>query len=261
MHWVLQDNLFKETEWQSLVDHLERWNIPYSVHKVVPFVGELIPDIDISDGKAVCFGSYSMRHIAKKKGWTPGVYDLEPFNFLMQLEHWGKEMLNADAWVGRFGDAKFEGSKFIRPILDSKSFAGRVFDQEEFSEWQSKIHAGDDFGDSVTSDTIIQVCEPKEIWSEVRYWIVDGNIVTRSIYKIGDRVQYSDQVDSRFDYYASALVQPSIIGWNPLPAFVLDVCETPEGMKIVEINTINAAGFYAGDIPSIIMALEDLENE
>jgi len=30
-------------------------------------------------------------------------------------------------------------------------------------------------------------------------------------------------------------------------------------MKIVEINTINAAGFYAGNVQSLVLCLEDLE--
>jgi hypothetical protein len=46
--------------------------------------------------------------------------------------------------------------------------------------------------------------------------------------------------------------------WQPLEAFVLDVCETQHGFRIVEINTINSAGFYAADIQNIVMALEAL---
>jgi hypothetical protein len=40
---------------------------------------------------------------------------------------------------------------------------------------------------------------------------------------------------------------------------VIDVCSTPNGLKIVEINTINAAGFYAGNIQSLVLALEAME--
>lgn len=43
MHWLLQQNLFKESEWENLVSTLERFDIPYSVHKVIPFIGELEP--------------------------------------------------------------------------------------------------------------------------------------------------------------------------------------------------------------------------
>lgn len=43
------------------------------------------------------------------------------------------------------------------------------------------------------------------------------------------------------------------------PRFVIDVCDTPDGLRIVEINTINCAGFYAGDIQRLVAALEVLE--
>lgn len=37
---------------------------------------------------------------------------------------------------------------------------------------------------------------------------------------------------------------------------MLDVCETDEGMKIVEINTINAAGFYAANVTDLVLSIE-----
>lgn len=41
----MQQDIFKEEGWKSMVETLERFNLPYSVHKVVPFVGEIMPDI------------------------------------------------------------------------------------------------------------------------------------------------------------------------------------------------------------------------
>ena len=43
MHWILQTNLFQEAEWTRLVETLEKFDLPYSVHRVVPFIGELEP--------------------------------------------------------------------------------------------------------------------------------------------------------------------------------------------------------------------------
>lgn len=39
-------------------------------------------------------------------------------------------------------------------------------------------------------------------------------------------------------------------------AFVIDVCLTDEGWKIVECGCINSAGFYKSDVQKIIMELE-----
>lgn len=38
---------------------------------------------------------------------------------------------------------------------------------------------------------------------------------------------------------------------------MIDVCDTEEGMKIVELNTLNAAGFYAADVQKLVLALEE----
>jgi hypothetical protein len=263
VHWILQENLFKESEWETMIQVLERWGIPYSVHKVIPFIGELVPAPEPRQEKVICFGSYSMRHSAVKFGWDPGVYDLEPFNFVEQMKHWGQHMLNADSEVVPFKDVKFTDMAFLRPIEDSKVFAGKVFDQDEFEDWQKKVCVlEEDYGTLLTKDTLVQVCKPKVIYAEYRYWIVAGKIVTKSLYKRGDRVIYSSDVDRRFDHFVSSVTgNPSFTlgAWQPHRAFVIDVCDTPEGIKIVEINTMNSAGFYAGDVQSIIMALEEME--
>jgi hypothetical protein len=258
MHWILQENLFKEAEWDTLVNTLESFELPYSVHKVIPFVGELVPPPQPQDYKVICFGSYSMRHSAKQFGWKPGVYDLFDQNFLLQREKWGERMLNHDSTVIAFKDAHLDEPRFIRPIDDSKYFAGAVFDAEDFNGWRTRVCVlEEDYGSGLSPDTLIQICNPKEIYSEYRFWVVDGQVVTASRYKLGTRVTYapSSTVDPRFFDFAAECVAL----WQPKPAFVLDLCDTDEGIKIVEINTINSAGFYAGDVQKMINALERME--
>ncbi len=259
MHWVLQENIFSETGWDTLVETLQRFGIPYSTHKVVPFIGELQPDPEI-EGPVICFGSYSMRHVAKKKNWYPGVFDLFDQNFLVQKKHWGHNMLNYDSDIVAFKDAKLNEPRFIRPIDDSKYFAGKVFDPEEFHKWQSDVcDLNLDFGSSLSPDTLIQICQPKTIYKEVRLWVINRKIVTASVYKIGDRVVYSSDVDQEFYHAAYRLFggfPEPLAGWKPADAFVVDFCETPEGIKVVEINTINSSGFYAGDVQKLVFAFE-----
>lgn len=40
------------------------------------------------------------------------------------------------------------------------------------------------------------------------------------------------------------------------PAFVMDICLTVEGWKIVEINCVNSAGFYNADLSVLVRSLE-----
>jgi len=260
MHWILQEHLFGEREWANLIGTLERFELPYSVHKVIPFVGELIPPPAPADGKVICFGSYSLRHTARRFGWRPGVYDLEDADFAVQRAHWGRHMLNAAAIVTRFADARFPSPEryFVRPVRDSKVFTGYVVeDQAAFYAWQQRVCALDaDPGSSLTGDTLVQVAPVRQLYTEVRLWVVAGRLVTASQYKLGSRVAYAEVPrDGSLWEYAEARVAE----WQPLPAFCLDVAETDDGPAIVEINTINAAGLYAADIQRLVMALEELE--
>lgn len=257
MHWIFQSNLFQEAEWERLVATLEQFGLPYSVHKVVPFVGLLEPAAVLQAAKAVCFGSYSMRHSAKEHGWVPGVYDLFDQDFRAQKAAWGDRMLNADSRIVAFQNVRLDRPSFVRPIDDSKYFAGRVFDSDEFDAWRQRVcDLNEDYGTSLSPDTQVQVCVPKIIHAEYRFWIVGGEIATKSLYKLGDRVVYVSDVDERLDRF----VRQAVADWQPHRAFVIDVCDTPEGPRIVEINTLNSAGFYAADVQRLVAALEDLES-
>lgn len=257
MHWIIQNNIFKESAWDEFVATLNRFGIPYSEHKVVPFVGELHPDPEIS-GNVICMGSYSMRHIAKKKGWYPGVFDLQEFNFMQQREKWGEHMLNCTSVVVPFKDARWQPGeeRFLRPIDDSKYFSGGLYEYDEFAEWQKNVCILKlDYGNSLTPETLIQVEKPRKIYTEYRCWVVKGRIVTMSLYKRGSQVVYENW-DGRDDGI-QAYAQDRVNEWQPAEAFVIDVCETPDGFKIVEINTINSCGFYAANIPVLVDALQE----
>ena len=296
MHWILQSNLFKEEAFERLIETLERFNIPHSQHKVVPFVGTLIPvdgapgldDIDAYadpmlaklTGPVICMGSYSMRHSAKKYNWTPGVFDLmEAGSFDNCMKHWGHVMLNADSAVVPFSAASWPAGekRFIRPTDDSKYFAGKVIEANEFLDWQRNVCVLKlDYGNSLKPDTLIQVARLKKIYAEYRCWVVKGRIITMSLYKRGDTVVYQN-MDGELgrearDFANTVLrshdggmdirmIASNVFGWHPAEAFCLDVCDTSEGWKVVEVNTLNACGFYAANLTSLVLALEQSFNK
>jgi hypothetical protein len=204
-------------------------------------------------------GSYSMRHSAKKFNWYPGVFDLEPFTFEVQLGFWGSHMLNSGAIVKPFGEVMLDDftydEMFIRPIHDSKVFAGRLIHKQDFFEWKVKVCVlEEDDGSSLRKDTLVQVCRPKKIFSEHRFWVVKGKIISSSTYKLGHKVVYQSLPrDNMYEKFAIERVKE----WQPHDAFVIDIADTEEGLKIVEINTLNACGFYACDISRLVQALEE----
>ena len=86
--------------------------------------------------------------------------------------------------------------------------------------------------------------KPVRILKEWRIWVVKDVIRTFSLYKEGSREVYRPEIDQDAVDFAQQMVR-----LNPdyARAYVMDICRTETGLKIIETNCINAAGFYAAD--------------
>jgi hypothetical protein len=251
MHWVIQDGLFNETGFHDLTSVLETLELPHTLVKVIPFSHELEPKPEV-ENPIVVMGSTTLVKIAKSYGWGPGGWFNENFTFEKWREHWGNHLLNADSKVCRFEDINLTECSFIRPVDDLKSFSGMLVYPAEFAEWQQKICRYDD--GTITKDTLVTVAKPKIIRTEFRFFVVKGKVITGSIYKIGSMVLSDANVDQCFYDWAQARVDE----WQPDDAFVIDLANTPNGIKIVEINNLNSAGFYKINVGKLVAAIEEL---
>ena len=270
MHWVLQGNLQPDSGLRFLDDHLERWGIPYSKHDVVPFIGTIIPDIS-PEGNVIVIGSYSMRHVAEAKGWVPGCFDVGHLTHEDFVRNWGQRMLNADhiirslgeipQWLEMHSPLHAPQSFFMRPEIDSKAFPASVYTRESFMSWLAKIirmieTAKSREHMSIDLDTRAVLAPVRNIDQEVRCWIVDGRLVTASGYRRGDTVYYDPIVDQSILHYAREVAAHE---WQPQRAYVLDLCVCEDQIRIVEVNTLNSAGFYAADMQKLVEAIEGME--
>ena len=267
MHWIVQENICQEKKWGELISSLERLDVSYSIHKVVPFSGELIPDSNLPKGSNVfAYGSISLGNVCKEKGWIPGVIELP--NFIKQRKHWGDRLLNHDAelWsLGMLAYARlpdtYGDTIFVRPIDDSKFIKGQLMTKEELYEWARKVvclREDDGSGAIEHISSELMVSKPKKLLSEARFWIVDGRVVTYSTYKIGRNFTQSRMlVDQDMICVATALASPFIkYGWEPERAYCLDLCRTEDNqIKIVEINNINSSGLYDCDTQVLVSAI------
>ena len=112
-------------------------------------------------------------------------------------------------------------------------------------------HPGDT---TLRVDSKIQVAVPKKITQEVRCWVVKGKIVTQSTYRRGSFLVYDNIVDQDALDFAQDMVDT----YQLADTFVIDVCLTDNGWKIVECGSTSCAGFYDADMQKLIMALEDM---
>lgn len=260
MRWVVQSNIYAEEGYQAFLDVLDRLGLERCLVKVIPFDGglEVVEgELPPNGADAIVMGSYTLATEARfRRNWLPGAF-LDNLDFRLQEPHWGDRMLNYGAEIHPFGAIPFLSEPtFIRPVHDTKAFTGFVIDQAEMQEWKERVRRLDPAErPTLQSNTPIMVCRRKEIWSETRTWIVDGLVVTASGYKVGTIKRYTppEMVDRRITDFAQECADV----WRPNDAFVLDVADTPNGLKITEINNLNSAGFYKGDMQRVVQALED----
>ncbi|MEL6678787.1 MAG: ATP-grasp domain-containing protein [Pseudomonadota bacterium] len=258
MQWILQR--FEDTS--KLAEALTRLGLPFTWHKVVPFVGDLDPEPDIADpDRVVLFGSYTLWRYAEARGLTPGVFRIAPF---VQEEAWQPFLLNG---IGaRFltvrevaeGLTDTGASWFVRPVEDSKEIPGRVATTGEIITMARKVLALDAEeipAGSLRHDTQLMLTPPVRILREWRVWVVAGEIVTACLYKEGARVTYRAEIDQDARAFAERMVR-----LNPgyAQAYVIDICRTVNGLHLLETNCINAAGFYAADLQKLASAIEAL---
>ncbi len=254
MHWVVQDNLWHDQEYGNLLDALSRFDIPHDIVKIVPFSHELIPDVNPT-GLVIAYGGTLLAQIAAKKKWIPGSFLNENHDFRRWRVKYGRHLLNSDAEVSSFGGVTpFWQEFFIRPCADSKSFNGMVTTWDDFKIWQKKVVDLKETYTTLNAKTMVCYGEIKEIWTESRFFVVDGKIATYSQYKRGSRIIPVSTVDEA----AISFVQQMIDIWCPARGFVIDVALTPDGYRVIEINCLNSAGLYAINAQKLVEAIEGM---
>lgn len=231
----------------------------YSWHKIVPFVGDLTPPPEIADPNAVVlFGAYTMWKYAQAKGLKPGVFRIAPF--VHQTARHPYLLNGADALFLTLSDIPErlpdDGTDwFLRPVADSKEQPGTVKSAAEIRALAQRVLAIDPSDiprGSLRPDTELMLTPPARIEREWRIWAVEDRIVTYSLYKEGARVTYRHEIDPD----AMAFVE-RLVAVNPddAPAYVIDICRTSEGLRMLETNCINAAGFYEADLEKLVRAI------
>jgi hypothetical protein len=262
--FVIQSNMYAAKELQRIVDGCVEAGVDFSLHKIVPFGHTLEPEFEAT-GPIIAFGTFTVGEIARARGWAPGFYNNENFNAVEVAKHW--PVLNDDAKVYKLGEVPERADLFfIRPVDDGKLFAGQVTDWPTFERWREMIVAMRAEG-AANLETQVLVSEVKYINYEARVWVVDGRPVAASIYRrvwVVDgrpvaasiyrregRLSLEVAVDSAVIEFA----QEQANKWQPARAFCIDIARTDGDFKVIELTTMNAAGFYAADVTAIIRAL------
>lgn len=274
MHWIVDTTISRndpqrrggEAAFDDLIQALNRTETPYDLVKAVPMSHKLIPAdwdtfrpeeppelaLDI-EGPVFVTGIMSLKFACAHRGWTPGYIDAPGQNDL--IEAWGTHVLNHDAVIGPFATTEPPSMEFFaRPVEDTKAFAGIVYENDEkrgtgrqqWYEWREQVMAGQGGFTTIRGEDLVVLAPLKNIFAEYRLYVVGGQIVTGSRYKLGGKVFYTRDLDPAMLDFARA----RIAEYCPRRALCLDIAhvEGDEPYKVIETNSISSSGFYACDM-------------
>lgn len=257
MYYAIQENIFREHHFHTLLSYLKQYNLEFELIPWRPFATE--PVKVSTDRKDVWFfGSIDTGIELQKQGWYPGIMYNDGHDFDIYKEKYGENLLNSDCTIAEFGHIhRSDFPYFIRPTRDTKIFTSQIYDFHDWNEYVDNTIESKTI-DQIRTKTKMLYCKPKTIQQEIRCWIVDGEPVTMSQYKIGRRVNMLN-MDNNEESYIFAKQMAKL--YSPSRVFVLDICLYEDEYKIVEINCANMSGFYDINMSKLIQSLENAFNE
>lgn len=257
MHWIVQENLINPEVRDELVRLLTARNTSYTVARLIPVFNLLDNEVADPVGPVFVYGSTGLGEVAKARGWTPGYFD-ENLDYSQMLREFGRLALNHDAIclpLGMLNPTRMPNPPeqfFIRPVHDNKSFAGCTMTWAELAKFQVGVKRVADQPDVTLRLRDRMVLAPlKDIAAEYRFFVIAGRVVTGSRYKDGDIVRSSTEVGVDVLAFAQRCAEH----WSPNAAYTLDIADTVEGLRVLEMTSANSAGFYACDLGQIVDAV------
>lgn len=252
--WVLEKNVFSHRQEAEMLDWLKENNVQYHQVTIVPFIHEIDGNIPNIQGPVVIYGSIGSQKLAQRLGWTPGVFTGSEINETVLQEKFGDMYLNSDAKICKFKDLPTvvqSGEVFIKPNTDTKEFAGTVLEAVKMKEWIDGMMKSGYLEESFLNNEVL-FSTPKTIGCEWRIIIVDEKIAAHSVYRQYGIIKPEIWLPKETEEF----IESCISVYNPLPVYVLDVCQIADGsFKVIEMNTFNSAGWYNCDVSKVMSSV------
>lgn len=247
--WLIDTQVIKPAQLESLVSCLKRLNIDYQCfdysHKVVP---------DMKEPFSIYGSTHLINYFLKNPNPNLIMY-FDEVNF--STKKWsqvlGSLMLNHKAMYAPLREVfnlNLPEPLFIKPDSDLKLFTGSVVNKEGLRRFYQKVE-NQEFSFSLDLPVVInQVFNTGWEW---RLFMYNHEVLGASSYKLKNMINQSKPTPQSVVDFAVA----SSKKWKPASVYVMDVCETEDGLKIVEFNCFHASGLYNCNIDSIFTRLTE----
>lgn len=252
--WIVQANIPNSDSTSLLETACQQLGLSFFPVTVEPRQKHL-PDIAGIEAPLVFHGATTLVLRASE---TPEVcrgvfYDPSRFTHEAYGRGFGEAYLNYDAQVMDWSSLLAEASAastsfFIKPPDDLKAFTGCVAGYAGIQKLYQKLAAAPD---RLPGNVIVG--RQYEVDAEWRLFVVDGEIITGSMYRpTADRHLPSELLD---------FATRSISRWSPAEVFVLDVGRVHEQWRIIECNCFNWSRFYLSDVRLLVDRISQYQED
>lgn len=255
MKFIIQHNLINPENLHKIKDAINDY--PHEFVGVIPFSHEITSDEPLIGKDFIPYGSTLLTTLASELEWKGCYFDLTTANYETFIQN-RDDMLNDN--VIRLDEAvEFLSNRpknelwFTRPSKDLKEYSGMVDNANDLYEWlNDRLKCACSGSYQLQPDTMIVLSKPKSIDAEYRWFIVDGKVITGSMYKNNGQLFSQEQLDPDVIKEAQKFADK----WLPSPCCVMDLALlTTSEVKVIEFNCINSSGTYSCNIKSIFDAL------
>lgn len=210
------------------------------------------------DDWVIVYGSMNLLRWLLRQGKWPQLawYDFNRLRCQSYYAHWGQFLLQRRyafmplAEVRRRRDWLFEtfaqnGTIFVRPDDNDKSFSGGPVQDAQFDQWYQLANFYEP-----GPDCLAVVSSPEVIHAEWRFVIGQRQVVTGSQYRRDGVDAIAPQVPPEAAAFAASVANAG--RFDPHPVYAMDVCQTDDGYRLVEIGSICACSLYACDVDKVV---------
>lgn len=265
MEWVIERDVYLDGNPEKMAKYLQAKGIKF---KWVSWPEDKSSLLYKEEEKcSIVYGSISFMRwtFNQKPEWIPCAwYKDAEFCTTKYLSHWLDYSVQKDSGWTTWGGLKkqyeqwyrmFDSKEvFIRPDRNIKMFDGQIVPIDKFEDWYYK----ELINHRIYDDELILVSKPVEILREWRAIIVKRQMITCSKYMESGKSEVIQEEPTKVTDFVSDITKHH---WQPSDAYVLDLCETKEGIKMVEIGSVNCAGLYGCNIEKFVDALTELAEE
>ena len=141
-------------------------------------------------------------------------------------------------------------SFFVRPDSPLKPFSGRVVSRGGLS-----LRALDHgfYYDDASLPVVVAPVRP--VGREWRYVVCERQLIAGSEYSAAERIAIPDDPTGAPRAFAAEIAATLS---EPESVFVMDVCQTPDGLRLLELNPFSGADLYACDRHAVVRAVSEV---